>query len=967
MSSSTVTVKTSKPLGVLDTHINKAVANNQKFIVAKDKNTGDKVIKGYASYANCGDFLKLYNKLKPEDKTFYEVIPSDWERYEYFDLDCKVDLEEIRKLVTKFYKNDIDKVSETLFEVSKTLTDQTLFNRFKQLYALIFSEEELEEANFLIATSSSDTKISLHIINKSKRFECQNDLKERMKKFEVEFKTLIASNKLPAESLLYKPDYAPYNPNQLFRFVGSTKLGQHRFFEPVNWHNPSKNANWEDFLICIPPQGENSEVVGRNEMSKAKVQVQPIIRLVTSVNASDTQAQPEAQTRPSHLIKSSEAKFQFNPEYNQECMFEMFQKLSPNRFIERSTWLQTLWLFMKLSGIQKASDIDEHQRNQVHILSKLAGSAYCKDGTDKLISDYKIEKATFTVGSLMLWLKTDIGERVYSMLGKTDKAEKRIREEYNDLITSLRVDEDHKDLYASDIGIAKIYHRNYAKENLISIDEKEIYQFNSENCLWERVNEAQIFFKAADVLVPFLQKKKMNIITGLQLNDDKESAKELSKFFEQKKIYLESSKNASSVQKALFPLIFDKSGSFLRNKDAATHLLPLKENKVLNLKTLEVRERQKEDYFSKEIDVKYNQYIGDFSFAEKFFLDLANNDQELADYMKHFCGYCLTGETSHKVMFILSGGGNNGKSLLMNMLHRILGQFYMVSKGEAFLEGTNKDANKTNPELARMHLTKPRILCLPETNKDDKIESKMVKSLTGNDPITFRDLYQSGKTLCEFRPVCKPVVFTNYLPKINSDDQALINRIRLIPFNNVFKKSAEFEKLVLEEHIEELFAYICQGAKEVYDNPSLLDPIQAMRDACKDWVKSVNIVQQTIEDICITQSQYDAQVPAQPKRKLKIKTSDLFDAFVNETMRDNEKIKKQDFYKRVEALGYRKYKSGGDECFEGLDLKTNHSFLRSSENDCMDVDQPEKKRSIFFFQDSEEDITGPSSKRQHTE
>src|SRR3546814_1079926 len=39
------------------------------------------------------------------------------------------------------------------------------------------------------------------------------------------------------------------------------------------------------------------------------------------------------------------------------------------------------------------------------------------------------------------------------------------------------------------------------------------------------------------------------------------------------------------------------------------------------------------------------------------------------------CGYCLTGVTSEHALFFIHGAGGNGKSVFLNVLNRILGDY----------------------------------------------------------------------------------------------------------------------------------------------------------------------------------------------------------------------------------------------------------------------------------------------------
>ena len=66
-----------------------------------------------------------------------------------------------------------------------------------------------------------------------------------------------------------------------------------------------------------------------------------------------------------------------------------------------------------------------------------------------------------------------------------------------------------------------------------------------------------------------------------------------------------------------------------------------------------------------------------------------------------------------------------------------------------------------------------------------------MKSMSGNDSFLARDLYQSGK----YTPLIKSMfvmhMICNRLPKIDTNDQAVWNRIRVITFDSTFVSNIE--------------------------------------------------------------------------------------------------------------------------------------------------------------------------------
>ncbi|MFX8879633.1 hypothetical protein ABTM72_20135, partial [Acinetobacter baumannii] len=66
---------------------------------------------------------------------------------------------------------------------------------------------------------------------------------------------------------------------------------------------------------------------------------------------------------------------------------------------------------------------------------------------------------------------------------------------------------------------------------------------------------------------------------------------------------------------------------------------------------------------------------GDSPTWRVFLADVTGGDAELMAYLQLMVGYCLTGVTSEHALFFLYGTGANGKSVFVNVLTTILGDY----------------------------------------------------------------------------------------------------------------------------------------------------------------------------------------------------------------------------------------------------------------------------------------------------
>lgn len=172
----------------------------------------------------------------------------------------------------------------------------------------------------------------------------------------------------------------------------------------------------------------------------------------------------------------------------------------------------------------------------------------------------------------------------------------------------------------------------------------------------------------------------------------------------------------------------------------------------------------------------------------QFLTDIFSNDQELVAYVQKVAGYLLTGSTQEQCLFMLLGGGANGKSTLVNLLTDLLGD-YAANTAASTLMANN--SNQFGDDLIR--LAGARLITASETEHGQRFAEAKIKSFTGGDKITARPLY--GRWI-DFVPVGKIVLTTNNRPEIRGSDDGIWRRIKQLPFNRQFKEAEQDRNLI---------------------------------------------------------------------------------------------------------------------------------------------------------------------------
>ena len=244
--------------------------------------------------------------------------------------------------------------------------------------------------------------------------------------------------------------------------------------------------------------------------------------------------------------------------------------------------------------------------------------------------------------------------------------------------------------------------------------------------------------------------------------------------------------------------------------------------------------------------------LGDCPTWRRFLGDVTGGDDELAAYLQRVVGYCLTGVTREHALFFLYGTGANGKSVFVNALATILGDYATNAPMETFMESRGE---RHPTDLAG--LRGARFVAASETEQGRRWNESKLKAITGGDKITARFMRQD---FFEYIPQFKLVIAGNHKPAIRNVDEAMKRRLHLVPFTVTIPPERRdgrlTEKLLAER--DGIMAWAVQGCLD-WQRIGLRPP-QCVVDATEEYFEGEDALGHWIEERCYLHVQAKAPV-----------------------------------------------------------------------------------------------------------
>lgn len=270
------------------------------------------------------------------------------------------------------------------------------------------------------------------------------------------------------------------------------------------------------------------------------------------------------------------------------------------------------------------------------------------------------------------------------------------------------------------------------------------------------------------------------------------------------------------------------------------------QNGTINLRTGKLMPHRREDWISKICAVEYAPQAS-YAIWEKFLARVTDNDKELMSFLKRAAGYSLTGDTSEHCLFFLHGDGRNGKSVFQSVLEYVLGDYAKTARSEMLMAKKQGDAIP-NEIAALMGI---RFVSTTESESGNRLAEASLKQWTGDDTISARFLHAEFFT---FKPQFKLFLVSNHKPVIRGQDQAIWERVHLLPFT-VYIPPEERDKQLAEKLRNEgagILRWAVEGCLEWQKNG--LRPPDIVRAATEGYKNEMDVLAEFILDKCIVQA-----------------------------------------------------------------------------------------------------------------
>lgn len=218
--------------------------------------------------------------------------------------------------------------------------------------------------------------------------------------------------------------------------------------------------------------------------------------------------------------------------------------------------------------------------------------------------------------------------------------------------------------------------------------------------------------------------------------------------------------------------------------------------------------------------------------------EIFEGNQDKISTLQEFFGLCLTREVKYEKALLSIGEGSNGKSVILYILARLLGQSNCSAIPLEMFDNTHYLANLFG-KLANISL---------ETNAKSGMYDSTFKSIISGDLITADPKF---KNPFSFRPFCKLIFAMNNLPRVDDKTDAFFRRLLILRFERQFKEQ-EQNKNLKDELIPELngiFLWCLEGLKRLKQR-GYFDIGEGMQKEISEYRKENNNVILFVEELC---------------------------------------------------------------------------------------------------------------------
>lgn len=340
-------------------------------------------------------------------------------------------------------------------------------------------------------------------------------------------------------------------------------------------------------------------------------------------------------------------------------------------------------------------------------------------------------------------------------------------------------------------------------------------------------------------------------------------------------------------------------------------------NGTLNLSDFTCRPHSPFDYLMKKSPVAFDKDARCPQFMR--FLERVLPDPGVRDFVQRWFGYCLTGDTRIQWMVICHGGGQNGKSTLIDIILHVMGDYGMKVDMSAFEEATSDRTMQTKAAM----MGKRCILATETSQEVVTLREGFIKDLTGGEPVAARFLYASP---FNYSPTYKVTLSLNLTPNVSDTSISMRRRLRIVPFTVTIpdeEKIDNLAKLLIEHEAPGILNWLVEGCRLFLTEGIFVPP--AIRSATERYFEEMDILGQFIEEVCVV----DPSPPYDLTSGYAVLGVDFGTEYNTwRKMRGFKETTQNMIGRKLATRGFYRYKSDGRVFWYGISLKRDASFTQ---------------------------------------
>jgi putative DNA primase/helicase len=234
---------------------------------------------------------------------------------------------------------------------------------------------------------------------------------------------------------------------------------------------------------------------------------------------------------------------------------------------------------------------------------------------------------------------------------------------------------------------------------------------------------------------------------------------------------------------------------------------------------------------------------------QRFLTDTFGDDaegREMIDFLHLLLGYSITGDVGGQILPFLFGAGKNGKSVLLDVLMKLLGD-YADAAPPGFLMARPYEGHPT--DLAELHGR--RVIVCSEVKHGDRFDEARVKLLTGGDRIKARRMRQD---FFSFQPTHKLWLLGNHRPEVGTGGFAFWRRMRLIPFERTVSDDRKIDNLadiLVTEEGPGILGWLIDGARRYVNGDRDLTGPERVRIATSAYAETEDHTGRFYDECCV--------------------------------------------------------------------------------------------------------------------